>query len=764
MIMFKLCCSIINKNKGFTIGLFIMSVLSVAIAFMGANFGASSDETIMKFISDSKMPEAVYTTEIMAASAEDELEKTEGVDSICPRFALDTHMENSDGELYSVRVFSWNESESFRQTIHEKKKISGDEIGALMSDEFAEHNDIHPGDRVFIDTPDGRESITVEGIISNPETMECVKDEMSTYESYQFAYIYLRDGDFNRLMHTEGFANQWLVYFDKDLSVGEEKDVMREIKSSLGSDFVSDTYTDESGAMESIKDDLNTIGVICAFVPGIIWIISLFFSFIFIFIIIENQRRTIGLLRALGFTRKRVIMLFVLYTVVINVPAMICGIPAGYKLLTTCLEAVAESQGIIETSEVIVYGATACMVIVVFAIGIIASLLSSGAVSKVDPSEAYGGIKVEDFTPPKFIAGLRTDAFLKISIVSICKTYKRQIIGSLCICACIISMCVGFEGYKTIGHPIDAVFGDRLSYDLMVRGVEEDSCIKIKDTLEDVDRAETQSCFTAEFMGDDVRVSTITKEDELVELKDSSGRVILPGKGVIIDEMCSKINDIQIGDTVKMGNTNLEVTGIAREILYNVMYVSPETADKMGNGPANSVMIKLDADADVSDVKKQIRDIDKNAYIVDFDSQKENITAGFIPMRLIMLVFAVIAFGVGSLLVFNLTVIDFNEKKNKFAVLRALGTPTKRLGIVASVENLFRIVLGVILAIPLCTLCSTILLELISNPLQQFVMVDFGVCLAISCIIPFAYVFMGMGISMIRIRKMDFIKYLNEVE
>lgn len=764
MILFKLCCSIIRKNKGFTVGLFIMSILSVAIAFLGANFGASSNKTIMKYISDSKMPEAVYTTEVMQVSSEEELEKIEGVDHVCPRFIYDTHLENNAGKLFSIRIFSWNKNDSFKQTIHEKKEISSDKIGAFISNEFAEHNDIHAGDFVLIDTPDDKKRIVIEGIISNPETMSCVKDEMSTYESYQFAYIYLKDGDFNKLMHTDGLANQWLVYFDNGLSVSEEKDVMKEIKSSLGSDFISDTYTDESDAMKSIRDDLNTINVLCSFVPGIIWIISLFFSFIFIHIIIENQRKTIGLLRALGFTRNRVIMLFVFYSMIINTLAMVFGIPAGYKLLKICLATVAETQGIIKTSEVIRYGVTVCMVIIVFAIGIIASFLSSGAVSKIDPSEAYGGIKADDFTPPKIIADIKNDAFLKIFLVSICKTYRRQIIGSLCICACVISMCVGFEGYKTIGHPIDAVFGERLSYDLVVRNIEEDSCIKIKDSLKNIERAEMQSCFTAKFKGDDVRVSTISENDELVELKDSSGKKILPENGVIIDEMCAKLNGIKIGDAVKMGNVNLKITGIAREILYNIMYVSLETADKMGNGSVNSIMLKLDADADVSEVKKQIRDIDKDAYIVEFDSQKENITAGFVPMRLIMLIFAVIAFGIGSLLVLNLTIIDFNEKKNKFAILRAIGTPAERLGIVSAVENIFRIVLGVILSIPLCIICSKVLLDLLSNPLQQYVMVDFGVCMSISCIIPFVYVFMGIGISMIRIKKMDFNKYLNEVE
>ena len=41
-LLVRICRSIVRKNKGFTAGIFIMSVLAVSIAFLGANFGASS--------------------------------------------------------------------------------------------------------------------------------------------------------------------------------------------------------------------------------------------------------------------------------------------------------------------------------------------------------------------------------------------------------------------------------------------------------------------------------------------------------------------------------------------------------------------------------------------------------------------------------------------------------------------------------------------------------------------------------------------------
>ena len=60
--VFRLCRSIVKRSKGFTAGLFVMSVLSVAIAFLGANFSPSADDTVMNFINESGIPDVVYTT------------------------------------------------------------------------------------------------------------------------------------------------------------------------------------------------------------------------------------------------------------------------------------------------------------------------------------------------------------------------------------------------------------------------------------------------------------------------------------------------------------------------------------------------------------------------------------------------------------------------------------------------------------------------------------------------------------------------------
>ena len=763
-VFFKLCTSIVRRNKGFTAGLFVMSVLSAAIAFLGANFGPSSEKTIMNFITESGMPDALYSTDPLPESTAETLETIEGVRSVSPRLVFDTGIETGDGSLFAVRIFGWDPDAPFRHAVHGGSAETGGSIGAFLSNKFAEHNGIRAGDGITVRTPFGEEKLTVEAVVSNPETMSCVKDEMSAYESYQFAYLYIRRDDLEKLTGIGGTADQWLVYFDEGLSESEEKSVMADIRAALGGHLVSEIDTDESEALKTVRDDLKTIGVLCSFIPGIIWLISLGFGFIFIRIIIENQRKTIGLLRALGFSIAKVVAVFIAYTALINLPALLCGIPLGYGLLTVCLKAIAAAEGIVDTVPALSLLLTCAMMLAVFLIGAASALMSAKAIAGIDPSEAYGGTALTDTEPPEFLSRLRTDAFFKISLVSILRSHKRQLCGAFCITACVISMCVGFEGVLTVGHPIDAVFGERYRYDLTVRSIDGEVCSEIGRSVEGIDRIEPMMLFSAELNGESVRVSTLSEDAELTVLNNASGERIFPGGGIIIDEMRALLNGISVGDDLLLDGQPITVTGIAREILFPVMYVSPQTAQDLGHGDVRGAMIRLSEGADIGEVKKQITDLCASAYFAEFSSQKENIRNGFSAMRTIMLIFALLAFFIGSLLIFNMTVIDFNEKKVRYATLRALGTPVKRLRVISLTENLFRVGLGAAVACPLCYLCVSVLLKLLSGASQQYVMVRYPECLLLSCLIPFLYLLLGVGISSHRIRKMNFIDYLNEVE
>ncbi len=760
----KLCYSIVRRNLFFTIGIFVMSTMSVIIAFLGANFGASSSETIMSYLSESHTPDVVYSTMPISPDAADEIGQIAGVSTVSKEFVYDTNIKTDDNRTFSVRFFSRDKDSPFLLTTFAEKSCDSDEPEVFVYYKFAEQNNLHPGDYLYIDTPCGTKKVVITSLVSNPETIECIKDDMSAYEEYQFAYIFIESKDFEKFIPLNGQGNRWLIYFDDGLQKDAKLDVMSSIRDCFSDNLVSETLIAESEAMNHVFDDIATINVLCAFIPGLVWLLSIGFDYIFIKTIVANQKKTIGLLRALGYSIRKVILLFIIYTVLINLPAVVVGIFIGNKVLNMCVSIIAAAEGVKKIEIVIRPAVSIAMLSMIFLIGILASLMSANAISRIDPSQAYGGIEVSDYEPPKFIARLRINEFFKISVVTICRNLNRQIIGGLCVTACIIFMCVGFGGVLTIGYPIDAVYGGRYCYDLLVRNIDVYTMERIKSEVNGIELSEAVTLFTLELLQNDVRISTVTEDSEMIYLKDADGSRIIPKDGIVIDEMRAKINGLSIGDSVNIEGIALPITGIAREIVYPVQYVSPETAALFGYDEPNCLLLKLSAGVNIKDVKEHIASFAETAYFTEMALQKDNIREKLVPMRVVMFCFALLAFLIGSLLIVNITLIDYNENINRFATLRALGTPIGKVTIISCIQNSFRVLFGILFAIPLSYVIVVVMHELLSTASQQYVIVQFGSCFTLSCVIVLMYILFGMLMAQYKIRKMDFCNQLNKVE
>lgn len=767
-VFWKLCCSIIHRNPGFSLGMFIMSSLSAAIVFLGANFGVCASDTLFSFIRECNAPDTVLITQPGTTEVEDEILAIDGVGEVYSGFTSDVQVETDTGNVFSMCLFVIPDNSPFKSVVNAGAKIDDGAVKASVSNFFGEHNHINPGDSLRIDTPLGQREVRVGELVSNFMTLECKRDAMSIYEEYQYGYIFIKRSDSESLFGTSDMANQWFVYFDDDYDVSRQTEIMNRVEECFGAGVISSELVTSSEKFQSIYDDLGTISVLCAFIPGIIGLISLGFSFLFIRQIIENQRSNIGLLRALGYEKSRILRIFIAYSVLIFVLSMLVGIPSGNVLLSFCTKTFADSMGITELVFHVRVFVTVLMYLIVCAIGVLACVLSIGAISDIDPAKVYGNEEDYPEAPPKFVKGLKADAFLKISLVSMTRNFKKVLTGALCITACIVSMSIGFEGVSSIGYPIDAVFGGRFKYDYIVKNIDDDSLVESIYAMPEVKAAEPvamfQAILTAGNTEHEVKVQTVDEDASLIYLSDAESKKLNPGNGIIIDEMFSNIHGIGPGDSVSLDGLKLEVTGIAREVLYTIMYISPETASELGYSEVKNLMVKLEEGYSVSSVEKKIADVDDNVYFVNFDSQKEKIRDGFVPMRTIMFIFALLAFFIGSFLVFNTSIINFNEKKSRYATLKALGTPMYRLLVISFSENLVRVLLGVIIAVPLSYLCTTVLLRLISNASQQYVMVNFAQHLVVSCGITILYVLLGVLISMIKIKRMDFVTYLNQAE
>ncbi|MCQ2776312.1 MAG: FtsX-like permease family protein [Bacilli bacterium] len=761
--IFQICRSIFKGNKGFSLCLCLMSLLSFATSVFAASFAKSSTSTIENFFNYTGVPEALITTELISESDLDVIKSISGVKEISPRLQMDVNIEDKNQKQLSARFLSYDENAPFKLEFINKRDIETENLKVYISYEFADYNGIKINDDITLKTLFGDLETTVAATISSVETFKCIKDEMSSYEAYQFGYIYIPKTELDKIVDLEDLTNSLSIYFNEGINIEKQHEILKEIENRLETDYLSGTIVSEMDSIKSINDDISTIKVLCIFIPGVVLLISLGFSFVFLKIIIENQRKTIALLKSLGYKSGKIIGIFVLFDLLINIISLLLGLPIGLLLLRFCVGLIASANGILTLKISISYALTIVLILVVFAIGALACLLTSKSITKIEPSIIDNSVN-QNIETPKILSKIKCNPFIKISLAELLRKYKRLIIGSFCMAACIITMCVGFEGNLTIAHPSEVIYGERFQYDLMVRDIDYYDYSDIESNISNIKVIEPITFFEAEVNDSKIKISSIKEGSQLIMLKNSKNEIIYPGNGVIIDEMYASINKAKVGDTISIENHTLTITGVARELALPYFYISQNTAEDVFSSTTNCALLKIEETSNFETVKKEIVDLLPLSYLIEMNSQKENMQSRTRATRIIMLVLSALSFLIGSLFVFNITIIDFNEKKTQYATLRALGTPINKLSIVGLIENATRLLIGIILAIPLSNVLISILLKLLSNASTQYVFVNYWPCLFISIGISFLYIVVSLLISRAIIKKMNIIEKLNRRE
>ena len=762
-IILKMCRTTIKQTRLFSAGLLLIFMFATAISFIGVNFAPSCEKSSDEFSDQYGMADACYVSYPLPIALQSDLESVKGVKHVDPRFVLDLNASADDGSVYSFRVFRYDENSLLKQKVI--ASLSEGDEGAVVSDAFAENNPLKLGDELAFKTAFGEKRISVTAFAYNPETRMASYDELSYCENGQFGYVYIPMETYDTMFGTRGISNSWMLYFDDDIDPDGRERAIEEIRNLFGEHILSEITKNDY--QNGIHEAQKTVYAICGFIPFISYSIAVVFSLLLLWQVIDNQQKTIGLLRAIGYTVRQTTGIYILYTLLITALAVIAGIALGYVTLDLCVEKYSAVNRFAESRIEIRYAAVALLCAATFICAVLACLLCAAKISSVDPCKAYGGMTDSAATPSRFVSRLRLNVFFKVSLTSIFKNKKRILLSSVCIAVCIFCMSMILEVAASSTLPIDEVFGGRYRYTLLVHGTD-GSFVHEAQSIEGVEKVEQILKFSADMSvhgsTKNVTVNGIASDSELVVLKNALGSPIAVRDGIVIEEMFAKENQIAAGDTVAVSGKELEVTAIARELVNSVMFVSLDTARSLSCERPADIALLLSDEAEIEAVKRKINELDENAVIIEQARQRYDLALAYSAMQLILVIFLIFVFGIGTFIVFNMAIINFREKVTHYATLRVLGTPDVYYGIIFAIENMIQFLLAVLIACPVSYFGTDFLLKAMSSIAQQFVMTHFGKYLSMSILISLGYVLTGIVVSLFKVRKMDPLHWLNQAE
>lgn len=749
--------SIFKANKGFSFGLLLLFWFGVTLVVMSCVLPSTIAYSLDRFVDDYNMWQATIVTEPMQSDV-DGLKDIEGVDKIESQMAVETSIKIDEDTNKQMRMFTIEDDGFRKYYFYEKKDVEEGQTSVWITFFLSYAMDLHAGDKIEVNFPDGYKELQIGAVISNPECSSSVYDDTYWCEDFDYGYLYISRSDFDKFYKTSGLSNERSFMFKDGLSVEQKDEAINKACDLLGNNVISTSIFERSKAKTVIDSNKEALFQACELFPYMILVILLVCSSLFLYQTINNQKKKIGLLRALGYSTKMIIGLYIIYILIIFIVALIIGIISA---LIFDDYVVKEYMLYFAMPEIfyVIPDKTYILILALLITGIFACLISAFGITNIDPSEAYSSTVVTT-QPYNFKTPIlkHMHVFNKIAIAKLFKNKKKLLMLSFSIAACIILSYMAIANIHSKEKANTATFGPRFSYDLQIYFDDESICDEIT-SLDEVTKLEKSVVFTERLYrnGKDLTLqyNAIDQDSQLVVPLDINMNRVYSQDGIVLDDFMFKYFDLNLGDTINVDGVDLEIKERACEYVNFIQYISFDTAKKLGYNTSNACFVKLKDNVDLNDMFKKISEMKGFKYMKFLPHQEQQKYQHQRALDLVYYAIIFISIMIGLIIIVNMVAISVQERKFEYGTLIALGTDKSKFISMTLIENLVQYLIAAIVAFVPCYYLAKLVLDSLTAPQQNFVFVDIPDVYIQSFGLALIYIIVGIVYTIFSISKIN---------
>ena len=745
--MRKLSVSVIRENKALSIALLVMYTMIVALLVMLIFFADSFDATIGTYFGEYDVFDLCAVTYGTNNSIREEIESIDGVEAVSMRLFSNVVVELDDGTRVTMGAFFQGNNSRWKSFDPiEECNIQPKEDSVMVSAFFAERNDISKGSDIKIKTVSGYKSYTVTDIISNPETIGVGLTFASWYDLTDYGYIYFSDNLCSEIIGFSGCSNNIRILLSDDADIDAVK---TEIIAVLGEENIKSLDEYEGSVVDNqISQSVDGARALTTYLPAVISAIGLLFAVVFMCQIVRKSFRSIGLLRALGYSKADVRNVFVLYSLFISAVATVLGIIIGALLLGVIMNIY---KSYYYLPYVCYDGSIPSVLAAVIGVNLLscaAVLISSGEISKIEPAAAFGGEEnADDGTIPAALEKIKCNPFNKLAIGMIYRNRGRVLVTALCMLACMLLTMLALAVVITKNEALDYTFNERFSLDFVVFA-DESNDIQQMSRMDNLENVITGYQYDIMYDGEATRLQSADWADD--------------ASSIILEEGFARRHSLKIGDYIEIKGQSFLVQDITRQYLCSTQYLSPEAFQNLGY-EENALAADLGAEMSWSDLTAAVSEYDSFLQALNYSHIRACAEETMNQLDIPCYIFTVFAMLMGFIIIYNMSLISFSKRKREFATLRAIGTENSRILSMLFTEAITEFIPSCLLA-PLGFLVIKAIFLNISSSAEEYVLVHHGCVLAVSCVLTLIYMSAGVFGTYSAVKKMDIVLELNKRE
>ncbi|MCI7145912.1 MAG: ABC transporter permease [Clostridiales bacterium] len=515
---------------------------------------------------------------------------------------------------------------------------------------------------------------------------------------------------------------------EEELADGEEKLAReeRKLKDIEKPELYVQTRDDNTG-YTSYDSNSDIVDSIAKIFPVFFFLIAALVCSTTMTRMVEEERGQIGVLRALGYSRGRIMWKYMVYSGSAAVIGCIGGFLAGSKFFPL---AIFTAYGMLFDFAPLEFYFSLPLALISLGVALLCSVgttyLACRSQLKEMPAEimlpkapkAGKRVLMERITP----LWKRLKFTYKVSVRNVFRYKKRMFMMIAGIAGCTALVLAGFGIYDSVGGLTNHQYDEIEKYDITVAFEKEPD----DETLDD---------FTGEFAGcledyallEQVTVNAksekkirscnmiISDDDKsltkLIDFRndEDESKIGYPGYGeCVINNKLAELMGVSAGDmlTVEYDDTktvSLKVSGVYRNYVGNFIFITPDTYDSIMNKEYSPSVLYVEVKdgADVREAAGEIGGFDGVAGMVLNLDTREHVEQMMKSLDYVVWLVIGCAGALAFIVLFNLTNINITERVREIATIKVLGFYPRETGAYVLRENLMLVAMGIGVGLPL---------------------------------------------------------------
>jgi len=721
--LFKKSLRDMRKSKSQFISIFIMATLAVFIMTGLDSIWFTVEKHSDTMYQSTNLSDLWVTVENPSEQQLWGIGKIHGVEFVEKRFSADANTD-LPGEP-TLHVYALDDRSKLDQPELQRGRFSKSDGGAVLDSTFAKAHNLKIGDYISIKLNGVWLRLPIDGLALSSEQVYAVKNSATlTPDSSEYGFVVIHTGALESV-YGQKVYNQISV---KTTPGSDLTQVVQKAGAVIGYNLIGIILQKDSSSVSSVNSRIQQFKTLSVVFPILFLLVTALITQSTMVRMIENQRPQIGILKALGYSKRSILWHYTSYGVIVGVLGSAFGLLIGPNTFGRIMVPQLKLT-LADYSLKINYGHFVFVLLLILMCTGGVSFLACRKLLSDSPS-----VLLRD-KPPKsgqhifleYVPSVwkKMKFSSKLIARNIVKNKGRLIMSTIGVMGCTGVIISALTVRSTLSGISDYTYGTTYTYDQkIVLDTTKTNSIYLKNLeLNGITQQVEESAIQLILPNGNQKMEPVnitTEKSPLIHLQDIDGNPIsLPENGVLMTRKLCKELGLNRGDIIRIKLTNkgyvsVPIVHVAYLASGQGIYMTDTYWESLGETfKPTALLVKWNGKPD-----QKFLDSDAVVDSSTRESMQDSLSSSIGVVNLAVLLLIILGSSLAFVVLYNTGILNYVERVRDLATFRVLGFHHQEIQYLVLVENYFSVLLGMLCGIPVGRFMSWVIASSIDKRLD----------------------------------------------